>query len=97
VRAELGGQAAALDAARVRAARREAETAAHELARAGWRARAEVRSGVPVEELLKAARAHRADLIVLGARGTGGVARLLLGSVADSATRRSPIPVLIVR
>jgi len=36
-------------------------------------------------------------LLVVGARGTGGVARLLLGSVAEGALTRCPAPVLIVR
>jgi len=97
VRAELGGQAAALHATRVHAARRGVERAAGRLERSGWRARGEVRSGVPLEELFWAAEAARADLLVLGARGVGGVERFLLGSVADAASKRSPISVLIVR
>jgi nucleotide-binding universal stress UspA family protein len=63
----------------------------------GWRAQASVRTGVPLGELLKAARAARADLLVLGARGTGGLARVLLGSVADGALRLSRVPVLVVK
>ena len=39
----------------------------------------------------------RADLLVLGARGTGGLARLLLGSVADGALRLATVPVLVVK
>jgi nucleotide-binding universal stress UspA family protein len=38
-----------------------------------------------------------ADLLVLGARGVGRVEKFLLGSVAEAATKRSPIPVLIVK
>jgi nucleotide-binding universal stress UspA family protein len=38
-----------------------------------------------------------ADLLVLGARGVGGVTRLLLGSVAEGALGRAPVSVLVVK
>lgn len=38
-----------------------------------------------------------AGLIVLGSRGTGGVRRALVGSVADSVVRHAHCPVLVVR
>lgn len=43
--------------------------------------------------------AHRsgADLIVLSTHGRTGVARLLMGSVAEKVTRHAPCPVLAVR
>lgn len=84
-------------AARVRTARREVRAAVERLRRAGWRARGSVRVGVPLRELLRAVREERAGMLALGARGAGGVARLLLGSVADGALKRAPVPVLIVR
>jgi nucleotide-binding universal stress UspA family protein len=37
------------------------------------------------------------DLIVMGTRGRGGVARLLIGSVAESIIRTAPCPVLTVK
>lgn len=67
------------------------------LKRAGWRARAVVREGTPLAELLKEAAASRADSLVVGARGTGGLARLLLGSVAEGALEHSPVTVLLVK
>jgi len=36
------------------------------------------------------------DLIVVGARGHGGIAGLLLGSVADYVSRHAKVPVVIV-
>jgi len=97
VRAAVVGLVQAEMAARVRTARREVEAAVARLRRAGWRARGTVRVGVPLLELLRAVREERAGLLAVGARGTGGAARLLLGSVADGALKRAPVPVLIVR
>jgi nucleotide-binding universal stress UspA family protein len=91
------GQAAALQAARVRAARRDVDSAVMQLEKAGWPARGEVSVGLSLDELFRAVKANHADLLVLGARGIGGIERFLLGSVADAATKRSPVPVLIVK
>ena len=52
--------------------------------------------GQPVEEILKAAKRSRAGLVVIGTRGLGRAARLLLGSTADGVLRYSRIPVLAV-
>lgn len=40
---------------------------------------------------------HEAGMIVVGTRGTGGVAKLMLGSVAAGITRSARCPVLVVR
>jgi nucleotide-binding universal stress UspA family protein len=53
--------------------------------------------GVPGDEILKAARAWPADIVVIGSHGRSGVGRLLLGSVAEGVVRHSPCPVLVVR
>src|SRR5262245_38753509 len=97
VRARIAGQAAAVQAESMRRAQREVDRVVRQLEQAEWKARGEVRLGVPIDELLRTVKATRADLLVLGARGSGGVERLLLGSVADKALRHSPVPVLIVR
>jgi nucleotide-binding universal stress UspA family protein len=49
--------------------------------------------GFPVEELIKAS--NDADLLVLGQRGAGGFARLVIGSVAEQVTRHATCPVTI--
>jgi nucleotide-binding universal stress UspA family protein len=64
---------------------------------AGWSARAELVTGAPLDQILKAAGRANADVLVLGARGVSGMERALLGSVANGALNRSPIPVLVVR
>ena len=55
-----------------------------------------MRIGSPAEEIVKYADDHQIDLIVLGTHGRNGVARLLLGSVAESVVRKARCPVLTV-
>jgi len=38
-----------------------------------------------------------ADHVVMGSHGREGVSRILLGSVAETIVRRSPVPVTVVR
>jgi nucleotide-binding universal stress UspA family protein len=54
----------------------------------------EVLCGQPDILLLEAAAAEKADALVIGRRGRG-LSRRLLGSVAESLTRRATIPVLL--
>jgi nucleotide-binding universal stress UspA family protein len=53
--------------------------------------------GKPFVEILRAATAREADLIVLGTHGRGMAAHLLVGSVAEKVVRKAPCPVLTVR
>ena len=55
------------------------------------------RVGQPFVEILRYAREHAADLIVIGTHGRGPIEHLLLGSVAEQVVRASTCPVLTVR
>jgi nucleotide-binding universal stress UspA family protein len=54
-------------------------------------------TGNPADEIVAAAGDYETDLVVVGARGRGGVARLLLGSVSEKVLRDARCPVLIVK
>ncbi|MFO0579955.1 MAG: universal stress protein [Polyangia bacterium] len=53
--------------------------------------------GKPADEIVRIAKEWAADLIVIGSHGRSGIARVLLGSVAEAVTRHAPCPVLVVR
>ncbi len=63
----------------------------------GLKARVVLRAGVPHKEIATLATDERADLIVIGTHGRGGIDRVLLGSVAERVVRVAPCPVLTVR
>lgn len=53
--------------------------------------------GPPAEAIVEAARHRHADLIVMASHGRSGVARLVLGSVAESVLRATAVPILLIR
>ncbi len=56
-----------------------------------------VLQGDPHQKLVEAAREIDADLIVMSTHGRGGVAHLVIGSVAEKTVRHAPCPVFVVR
>jgi nucleotide-binding universal stress UspA family protein len=63
----------------------------------GLNVRTVLRDGTPYREIVDLATDERADLVIIGTHGRGGVNRALLGSVADRVVRLAPCPVLTVR
>lgn len=57
----------------------------------------EVLEGPPAEAILTAADARNVDLIVMGTRGLGRLAGLLLGSQSQKVAAHAKCPVLLVR
>ena len=55
-----------------------------------------MRIGHASDEIVKFAEGHAIDLIVMGTHGREGVARVLIGSVAETVVRRANCPVLTV-
>lgn len=68
-----------------------------ELAAAGLVADAQTPAGDPGTEIVRAAEAQHADLIVMGTRGQTGLERLLLGSVARKVLQQAHCSVLVIR
>ena len=65
--------------------------------KAGVRAKAVLLDGVADQQILRAARSKKADLIVIGTHGRTGLAKLFLGSVASRVVAGARCPVLTVR
>lgn len=57
----------------------------------------EIVSGDPAEEIIRLAKIHQADLIVLGSRGLRGMQRIVLGSVSSQVFADAPCSVLVVK
>jgi nucleotide-binding universal stress UspA family protein len=53
--------------------------------------------GHPADEIVKAAAAEKAHMIVMGTHGHGVLARALMGSVAQRVVVESAVPVLLVK
>ena len=94
---ELAREVKRTNVIRTQRATKELNRAAARLKAKGWDARTALTTGEPLNDLMGAVKASRAHLLVVGAKGTSGVRHLLLGSVAEGALSRSPVPVLIAR
>ena len=53
--------------------------------------------GEPAAQIVQLARDEDVDLIVLGTHGRTGLARLLMGSIAEAVLRGAPCPVLALK
>lgn len=73
------------------------EKASSELGNSLTRVTRSTPTGNPADVIVAAAAAHDTDLVVVGARGLGGMTRLLLGSVSEKVLGYARCPVLIVK
>jgi nucleotide-binding universal stress UspA family protein len=73
------------------------EQSVQKLIKAGFTAEAVCQLGKPAEVIMKMASKHHADLIVMGAKGLGAIARFLLGSVSTRVVQHANCSVLVVR
>lgn len=53
--------------------------------------------GHPADAIVDFAKEHDIDLIVMGTHGRTGLARLVMGSIAEAVVRRAECPVLTVK
>lgn len=73
------------------------EPSAEKLRRAGLHTEVLIRRGNPADQTLQEADTWGADCIFVGAKGTRGVERLLLGSVSSAVSARAHCSVEVVR
>ncbi|MGI0492439.1 universal stress protein [Alkalinema pantanalense CENA528] len=57
----------------------------------------EIVTGDPAEEIIRLAKIHQADLIVIGSRGLTGMQRILQRSVSSQVFDEAPCSVLVVK
>jgi nucleotide-binding universal stress UspA family protein len=77
-------------------ARRQLEPIAERCRAAGVEAESVVTHGPPAATVLDLADAWGATVIAIGTHGRRGVARVLVGSVAEAVLRRAKVPLLVV-
>lgn len=53
--------------------------------------------GTPFVEIVRYAKNHEIDLIVMGTHGRSALAHVLMGSVAERVVRKAPCPVMTIR
>ena len=70
---------------------------AERLKEEGWTVHVATGFGDPAREIVAWCEEERPDLVAMATHGRTGLARALLGSVAERAVRRLGVPVLLVR
>lgn len=73
------------------------QSAQAEAGKGGVEASTRVEVGDPVEVIVKVRREVGADMLVVGTHARKGLARVVLGSVAESLYKSAPFPVAVVR
>ena len=67
------------------------------LAKLRVKARSLLLKGSPYDQIVKAAKSQKADMIVIGTHGRTGLSKLFMGSVAGKVVSLATCPVLTVR
>ena len=65
--------------------------------KAGINASAVLRDGDPADQIVRACRASKSDLIIVGTHGRRGLTKFFLGSVAERVVSTASCPVVTVR
>lgn len=81
----------------IKAARDFMETAKKRSAQNGIVFTGKTAIGKEYSEIVDFATKNKFDIIVMGARGLGGVKEVFLGSVSNAVVHKSKIPVLVVK
>ena len=79
------------------AAQRRLAKLVQEAKKSGVAAEALAVDGLPADQIVRVARARRADMLVIGTHGRTGFSRLFLGSVAARVVATARCPVVTVR
>jgi nucleotide-binding universal stress UspA family protein len=83
---------------RLAAAKKHIRSIAREALKAGVSFEPLVKTArTPYEGIVEAAQKRKCDLILMSSHGERGLARLILGSVADKVIQLSKVPVLVYR
>lgn len=78
-------------------AERAAERARDAASQNGVEVTADIRHGVPQEQVVDFAETNPTDMVIVGTAGRSGLDHLISGSVAEEIVRNAPVPVLTVR
>ena len=73
-------------------AQKELDKIVNRMRDAGLKARSMLKVGSPFLEIIHAAQAEGADLIVMGTHGRTGIAHVLMGSVAERVVQKAALP-----
>ena len=91
------GQSKLLEMHAIEEAQDRMKSVTDKLALLNYTAETKVGMGDPAFAILEQAQASKADLILMGTHGRGGLSRFLMGSVSHSVLHQADCPVLIVR
>jgi nucleotide-binding universal stress UspA family protein len=65
--------------------------------KSGFKVKTIIKTGVPVQEILKTEEEEDISVIVIGSHGRSNLEEMFLGSVSEKVARRCKSPVLIIK